>query len=119
MFFISLHRACMHDPDVFPDPFEFRPERFIRDGKYDAGARDPMDFAFGFGRRYASLFLQAVLPYSHHRARHLRVVSVPEGTLRWTLYSSTLRRLSTSLIYLLPWAMKESPSTSNTRTRMD
>ena len=42
----------MHDPEVFPDPLEFRPERFIREGKYDAGPRDPMDYAFGFGRRY-------------------------------------------------------------------
>lgn len=119
MFFISLHRACMHDPDVFPDPFEFLPERFIRDGKYDAGARDPIDFAFGFGRRYVPLSPSTVLPHSHRRARYLRIVSVLEGTLRWILYSSISRRLSTSLIYPLLWAMKEPPSTSNTRTRMD
>lgn len=44
-------RACMHDPAVFEDPDEFRPERFIRDGKLDVSARDPSAFAFGFGRR--------------------------------------------------------------------
>ena len=54
----TLCRACLHDPDVFPDPFEFRPERFIRDGKYDAGVRDPIDFVFGFGRRWAPLSLR-------------------------------------------------------------
>ncbi|KAI1792473.1 cytochrome P450 [Ganoderma leucocontextum] len=43
--------ACLHDPDVFEDPDEFRPERFIRDGKLDVSARDPAAFAFGFGRR--------------------------------------------------------------------
>ncbi|PIL29143.1 hypothetical protein GSI_09192 [Ganoderma sinense ZZ0214-1] len=43
--------ACMHDPAVFEDPDEFRPERFIRNGKLDVSARDPSAFAFGFGRR--------------------------------------------------------------------
>ncbi|KAM5536785.1 hypothetical protein V8D89_009503 [Ganoderma adspersum] len=33
--------ACMHDAAVFEDPDEFRPERFIRDGKLDVSARDP------------------------------------------------------------------------------
>ena len=44
-------RACMHDPEVYEDPDEFRPERFIRDGKLDPAVRDPLAFAFGFGRR--------------------------------------------------------------------
>lgn len=48
----STFRACMHDPAVFEDPDVFRPERFIRDGKLDASARDPAAFGFGFGRRY-------------------------------------------------------------------
>ncbi|KAI0705408.1 cytochrome P450 [Earliella scabrosa] len=43
--------ACMHDPDAYEDPFEFRPERFIRDGQLDPTARDPVAFVFGFGRR--------------------------------------------------------------------
>ena len=34
------------------DPDEFRPERFIRDGKLDfTSAPDPASFVFGFGRR--------------------------------------------------------------------
>ncbi|KAJ3552268.1 hypothetical protein NP233_g12920 [Leucocoprinus birnbaumii] len=40
----------LHDPEVYKDPLEFRPERFLKDGKIDPGVRDPMN-AFGFGRR--------------------------------------------------------------------
>lgn len=41
----------MHDPEAYPNPEVFRPERFIRDGKLDASTRDPYQFVFGFGRR--------------------------------------------------------------------
>ena len=45
----------MHDPELYPDPYEFRPERFIRDGKLDfSTSPDPMEFVFGFGRRYVA-----------------------------------------------------------------
>ncbi|KAI0697644.1 cytochrome P450 [Cerioporus squamosus] len=43
--------ACMRDPEVYDDPEDFRPERFIRDGKPDPSVRDPAAFVFGFGRR--------------------------------------------------------------------
>ncbi|KAI0705412.1 cytochrome P450 [Earliella scabrosa] len=43
--------ACMHDPQVYDSPDEFRPERFIRDGRLDPSVRDPADYIFGFGRR--------------------------------------------------------------------
>ena len=42
----------MHDPEVYDNPDEFRPERFLRDGKLDPTVRDPFAFVFGFGRRY-------------------------------------------------------------------
>ncbi|KAI1792474.1 cytochrome P450 [Ganoderma leucocontextum] len=59
--------ACMHDPAVYEDPYAFRPERFIRDGKLDPSIQDPLAFVFGFGRRVcpgrhfaeASLFIHA------------------------------------------------------------
>ncbi|KAI0697627.1 cytochrome P450 [Cerioporus squamosus] len=47
--------ACMHDPEIYENPHEFRPERFIKDGQLDAGARDPYEYVFGFGRRSVRL----------------------------------------------------------------
>ena len=41
----------MHDAATFENPDEFRPERFMRDGKFHVGVRDPYDYVFGFGRR--------------------------------------------------------------------
>lgn len=49
--------AILHDPDVYKDPDAFFPERYLKrspDGTAlisDPDAPDPMDVAFGFGRR--------------------------------------------------------------------
>ncbi|KAJ6569258.1 cytochrome P450 [Mycena capillaripes] len=42
--------AALHDEAVYPFPHEFKPERFLLDGKLDPAAKDPMS-AFGYGRR--------------------------------------------------------------------
>ncbi|KAJ5762459.1 uncharacterized protein N7511_005841 [Penicillium nucicola] len=39
--------AMMHDPEVYPNPMEFQPERFLG----ESPAPDPKVIAFGFGRR--------------------------------------------------------------------
>jgi cytochrome P450 len=48
--------ALLHDPEVYPNPEQFMPERYL--DRLPSGAwstrtdvRDPRDFAFGFGRR--------------------------------------------------------------------
>lgn len=41
----------MHDPEVFDAPFEFRPERYLKNGQIDPSVPDPERAAFGFGRR--------------------------------------------------------------------
>jgi cytochrome P450 len=41
----------MHDPKVFEDPMEFKPERFMKDGELDPSVLDPDAAAFDFGRR--------------------------------------------------------------------
>ncbi|RDB27983.1 hypothetical protein Hypma_002125 [Hypsizygus marmoreus] len=43
--------AMLHDENVYPDPFIFNPERFMKDGKLNPDMRDPDHAAFGFGRR--------------------------------------------------------------------
>ncbi|KAF9559028.1 cytochrome P450 [Agrocybe pediades] len=43
--------AMLHDENVYPDPFAFKPERFIRHGKLDPSVRDPTKICFGAGRR--------------------------------------------------------------------
>ncbi|KAI0643186.1 cytochrome P450 [Trametes meyenii] len=43
--------AVMHDPQIYDNPYEFRPERFIRDGKLDPAVLDPYAYVFGYGRR--------------------------------------------------------------------
>ena len=37
---------------MYPDPEELRPERWLKDGKFSTeDILDPLDYAFGFGRR--------------------------------------------------------------------
>jgi Cytochrome P450 len=60
----------LHDREVFNNPEEFQPERYLKDGKLNPDVRDPDCAAFGFGRRsvnatiyfptYASLILPPV-----------------------------------------------------------
>ncbi|KAJ3002115.1 hypothetical protein NUW54_g6025 [Trametes sanguinea] len=41
----------MHDPEIYPEPDRFYPERFIKDGKSNPDVLDPATLIFGFGRR--------------------------------------------------------------------
>ncbi|KZT64716.1 cytochrome P450 [Daedalea quercina L-15889] len=43
--------AVLHDPSIYPDPFEVKPERYLNQKIEDVNP-DPVYFAFGYGRRY-------------------------------------------------------------------
>ncbi|RPD62684.1 cytochrome P450 [Lentinus tigrinus ALCF2SS1-6] len=61
--------ACLHDPEAYPDPDRYMPERFLKGGKLNPDVCDPARFAFGYGRRNcpgryfadASLFLNIAM----------------------------------------------------------
>ena len=45
-------RAMLHDENMYPDSFSFKPERFIgSNGKLNPAVKDPETVIFGFGRR--------------------------------------------------------------------
>ena len=48
---IYISRAILHDPEEYPNPEEFRPERFLRAEASSKEVRDPRMATFGFGRR--------------------------------------------------------------------
>lgn len=83
-------RGILHDPQVYEDPFVFRPERFL--GKDDV--LDPLNLMFGFGRRSAAHDSASICD-------HLRVAdntfqeSVRGGSSRSPRCSSTSRRCCT------------------------
>ncbi|KAJ7347389.1 cytochrome P450 [Mycena albidolilacea] len=43
--------AILHDELMYPDPYAFKPERFLLAGKLNPAVKDPDCAAFGFGRR--------------------------------------------------------------------
>ena len=47
----SLCRAISQNEEYYPDPEEFRPERYTDADALDGGAPDPKSYVFGFGRR--------------------------------------------------------------------
>ncbi|KAF9457689.1 cytochrome P450 [Collybia nuda] len=43
--------AMLHDENLYPEPLEFNPDRFMKDGKLNPAVRDPAHATWGFGRR--------------------------------------------------------------------
>ena len=76
--------AISRDQEIFPDPESFKPTRFLDDSltKLRTDILNPMEFAFGFGRRTCpGRYLADALLFSHF-AHILKVFDVslpPEG----------------------------------------
>ena len=43
--------AALRDPNAYPDPESFNPDRFLKDGKLNPLVFDPEERVFGVGRR--------------------------------------------------------------------
>ena len=51
---LNLSRAMLHNPEDYPDPDAFNPDRFLKHDVLDSQVLDPSAVIFGFGRRYAT-----------------------------------------------------------------
>lgn len=51
----------------YPEPEQFNPGRFLKDGKLNPDVRDPETVAFGFGRRFAWYLVR-------ERPTHFRII---------------------------------------------
>ncbi|KAI0654114.1 cytochrome P450 [Cubamyces menziesii] len=74
-FIIPNAWAFTRDPRHYPNPEEFKPERYLKDGMIDPDVQDPNDIAFGYGRRacpgreFAEAVLFAVMASILHTFR--------------------------------------------------
>ncbi|EJF55653.1 cytochrome P450 [Dichomitus squalens LYAD-421 SS1] len=59
--------AIARDPNVYPNPGVFFPERFLKDGELNPDVRDPATFSFGYGRR--------ICPGRHYAASSLFMIA--------------------------------------------
>ncbi|TCD66224.1 hypothetical protein EIP91_001627 [Steccherinum ochraceum] len=72
--------AMMNNPDEYPAPDVFRPERFLNeDGGINTGMRDPFTVVFGFGRRICPGRYFAMNTLSIFIATILQVFDVSAG----------------------------------------
>jgi cytochrome P450 len=47
---MDILRSILHNPEMYPEPEEFRPGKLLRDGKLHLDVKDP-NVAFRDGRR--------------------------------------------------------------------
>ncbi|OCH88434.1 cytochrome P450 [Obba rivulosa] len=74
--------AILHDPEEYSQPEAFKPERFIKDGKFNPNIKDPYAVATGFGRRKCPgrFFGEAALFINIASILHIFDISAPVDT---------------------------------------
>ncbi|KAL1722891.1 cytochrome P450 [Schizophyllum commune] len=99
-FLIPNTWALAHDEKMYPDPYAYKPDRFLTaDGKLNRDVRDPSLYAFGFGRRICPGRHMALSSVWHAIASILRVYNIekakrPDGTV-----IEPVREYKSSLLY--------------------
>lgn len=56
----------LHDPETYPNPEKFVPERYEGLSREELERVDPRGIVFGFGRRYVSSFATPYFLHSTH-----------------------------------------------------
>lgn len=101
-----VKRAILHDECLYHDPERFYPERFEEKMTPELEKlRDPFNYAFGFGRRYASFFRLRATSHYFVRSGIAQVCGLP-GSLCGTLW----RGLSHASTFPPSPTVTESPS---------
>lgn len=72
---VFVYRSILHDPEVYPSPYEFKPERFLKDGQLNLNVQDPSIASFGFGRRQVNTS-------THHNTTDIFLQNLPREISR-------------------------------------
>ncbi|KAF8648401.1 hypothetical protein AX16_006310 [Volvariella volvacea WC 439] len=99
----------MHDPEVYSNPDEFNPSRFLKIKESDVPERDPRLICFGFGRRIcpgrlmaeASIFISCATILST-----FNITENPKAGLKYEVESSTISHLKPFKCDLKPRSAK-------------
>jgi hypothetical protein len=84
---LTKFRAISHDPEIYPEPFDFIPERWLdKDGQL-TGAEERA--AFGFGKRWPSMPQTAFAINEHEFNRECVGIHLAKSTL-WLTTASIL-----------------------------